>query len=114
MNEWTKGAGILLISVFISSVSQILLKKAANVHFDRRIQEYLNVRVIAAYGLFFLSTVLTMLALRYVPLSLSPVLESAGYFFVAVMGYFFLHEKLTRRKLLGLCLIFLGIFVFTR
>lgn len=114
MNEWIRGAGILLISVFISSVSQILLKKAANVRYDNRIREYLNIRVILAYGLFFLSTLLTMLALRYVPLSLSPVLESAGYFFVAVMGYFFLHERFTRRKFAGLCLIFLGIFVFTR
>ena len=66
-----------------------------------------------AYGLFFISTILTMLALRYVPLSLQPILESAGYIYVSVMGYFLLKERFSRRKLLGLALILLGIFIYS-
>lgn len=109
-----RGAGVLIFSVFISSVSQVLLKKAADIHYENRIREYLNWRVILAYGMFFGSTFLTMLALRYVPLSMSPILESTGYLFVSVMGYFFLKERFTKRKIIGLCLIFLGIYIFTR
>lgn len=79
---------ILLFSVFISSVSQILLKKAADRTYESSLKEYLNPLVIGAYGMFFCSVILTMLALKYVPLSMSPILESTGYIFVSVWDIF--------------------------
>ena len=103
---------LLLFSVFISSVSQILLKKAANRTYESMIREYLNPLVIGAYGMFFCSVLLTMLALRHVPLSMSPILESTGYIFVSVMGFFFLKEKFTVRKLSGFALILAGVIIF--
>ena len=57
--------------------------------------------------------ILTMLALKKVPLSMQPILESTGYIFVAVMGYIFLKETLSRRKLAGIALIRVGIIVFS-
>ncbi len=103
---------VLLFSVFISSVSQILLKKAANRTYETPLKEYLNPLVVGAYGLFFCSVILTMLALKHVPLSMSPILESTGYIFVSVMGYIFLKEKFTRRKLCGFALILAGVIIF--
>lgn len=103
---------VLLFSVFISSVSQILLKKAANRIYETPLKEYLNPLVVGAYGLFFCSVILTMLALKYVPLSMSPILESTGYIFVSVMGYIFLKERFTRRKLCGFALILAGVIIF--
>jgi len=103
---------ILLLSVFISSVSQIILKKAAGKVYASPLREYLNPMVIGAYSLFFCSVILTMIALKYVPLSMSPILESTGYIFVSVMGYFFLKEKFSRRKLAGFALILAGIVIF--
>ena len=103
---------ILLVSVFISSVSQIVLKKAAGKVYSSPVREYLNPMVIGAYGMFFCSVILTMLALKYVPLSMSPILESTGYIFVSVMGYFFLKERFSRRKLAGFVLILAGIVIF--
>ena len=76
------------------------------------VKEYLNPLVIGAYGMFFCSVILTMLALKYVPLSMSPILESTGYIFVSVMGYFFLKEKFTKRKLAGFALILAGVIIF--
>ena len=102
-----------MASVFVSSVSQILLKKAADRTYTSRLGEYLNPLVICAYGMFGASVVLTMLALRAVPLSLSPILESTGYIFVSVLGYFILGERFGRRKLLGFALILAGIAVFS-
>lgn len=104
--------GIFLFSVFISSISQIILKKCAGKEYDSKLKEYLNVPVILAYGIFFLSTLITMIAYRYVPLSLGPILESSGYIFVTILGAIFLKEKITRRKLMGLSLILVGILVF--
>ncbi len=104
---------MLLCSVLISSVSQIMLKVSANKTWPNRLAEYFNPMVILSYGMFFLSTILTMLALRYVPLSMSPILESTSYIFVSIMGYFLLKEKFSKRKLTGLGLILVGIFVFS-
>ena len=103
---------VLLISVFISSVSQILLKKAANRIYKNPLAEYLNPLVIGAYAMFFGSVILTMIALKYVPLSMSPILESTGYIFVSVLGYIFLKERFSRRKLFGFALILCGIMIF--
>ena len=112
MNRLEISVCILLISVFISSVSQIILKKAAGKTYNSPVREYLNPMVIGAYSLFFCSVILTMIALKYVPLSMSPILESTGYIFVSVMGYFFLKEKFSRRKLAGFALILAGIVIF--
>ena len=103
---------LLLLSVFISSVSQIILKKAADKTYESTLKEYMNPMVIGAYGLFFCSVILTMLALKHLPLSMSPILESTGYIFVSVMGYIFLKERFSRRKLMGFALILAGIVIF--
>lgn len=102
---------IFLFSVFIASVSQILLKKSANQEHGSFIKEYLNWRVIIAYGLLFLSSFVTIIAYKGVPYSMGPVLEATGYLWVALLGYFILKEKIGKKKLLGLGLIILGVIV---
>ncbi len=104
---------IYLSSVLVASVSQIILKKSAGITYKHWIFEYLNVRVITAYGLFFLSTLLTVVALKVVPLSLSALLEGSGYIYVPVLSYFFLKEKMTKKKWIGSALIIAGILVYT-
>ena len=103
--------GIFLFSVFISSVSQIILNKSANIKYENPIREYLNIRVIVAYSIFLLSSFVTIYAYKFVPLSIGPVLESAGYIFVTVLGYIFLKERVGKKKLLGLACILCGIVV---
>ena len=103
---------VFVCSVFISSVSQVLLKSSANKEHGNALREYLNPKVIVAYGMFFLSTLITILAYKYVPLSMGGILESSGYIFVAALSYIFLHEKIGKRKMMGLAVILLGIFVF--
>lgn len=102
-----------LSAVFVSSVSQIMLKKSADKKYESKIQEYMNPRVIIAYGLFFCATAVNVVAYKYVPLSLGPVLEASGYFFVTVLGMIFLREKVGKKKALGLFIIFVGIIVFS-
>lgn len=104
---------IFIVSVLISSISQIMLKTSANKVYESKIKEYLNPTVIIAYGLFFLSTVITVFAYKYVPLSSGPILESFGYIFVAVLGYIFLKEKFSKKKIIGMGLILSGIFIFS-
>ncbi len=101
-----------LFSVLISSVSQVLLKMAANHRYKSHLREYLNVYVITAYGIFFLSSVLTLIALRYVPYSRSPILESMSYVFIPIMSYMILKEKVSRRRMLSIALILVGVVIF--
>ncbi|MGN0665647.1 MAG: EamA family transporter [Huintestinicola sp.] len=112
MSELVKYSLIMLTSVFISSVSQIMLKKSAGKHYESRIKEYMNPVVITAYGLFFGCTLISMYALKVVPLSMSPVLESAGYIFVAVLSRIFLGEKPKKKQIMGMVLIIAGIIIF--
>lgn len=113
MNKVSVYVGIFILSVFTSSVSQIILKKSALKDYDSKIKEYLNPFVITAYGIFFIASLVTMFAYKYVPLSMGPILESSGYIFVSVLSYIFLKEKLSKRKLTGMAIILFGILVFS-
>lgn len=105
-------SGVFLLSVFISSVSQILLKKSADRVYDSKIKEYLNPLVIVAYGMFFCSMLITMYCYRFVDVSAGPILESAGYIFVAVLGFIFLKEGFTKKKVIGMIVLLCGIALF--
>ena len=112
MNELTVYICIFIAGVFISSVSQIMLKRSAQKMYESRLKEYLNPLVIFAYVLFFGCTFISLYALKVVPLSMSPVLEASGYIFVAVLSRLFLKEKITKKKALGLGVIICGILVY--
>lgn len=104
---------IFIGSVFISSVSQILLKKSAQKTYPSKLKEYFNIQVIAAYAMFFGSAVITMFAYSRISLSLGPVLESSGYIFILFMGVLILKEKISFKKLAGMLFIICGILLST-
>ena len=45
----------MLAGTFFSAISQVLLKQSANMEYKNPLREYLNWRVILAYGIFFWS-----------------------------------------------------------
>lgn len=104
---------VFLGGVFISSVSQILLKKSADRIYENKIREYLNGLVISAYGLFFSSTFLSLYAYKVIPLSMGPILEATGYLWVALLSWKMLGEKIKKRKIIGLAVILFGIVVYS-
>lgn len=113
MNKELNYIFIFIASVLLSSVSQILLKKSANTTYSSKLKEYLNAKVIIAYIMFFISTLITIIAYKFIPLSLGPILESTGYIFVSSLGYLFLKEKINSKKLLGMGIIIVGVIVFS-
>lgn len=104
---------IWIISVFISSIAQVLLKVEANKPHKNRLAEYLNPCVIGAYGIFFVSVFLTYYALKYVPLTYSPIVEPLSYIFVPVIGVLLLKEKISKRRILGMVIMIAGIAIFS-
>ncbi|MBQ8172203.1 MAG: EamA family transporter [Oscillospiraceae bacterium] len=113
MSELFVYSAIMLVSILISAVSQIMLKKSAQKTYPSKLKEYLNPIVITAYILFFGCSFITMYALKVVPLSMYSIIESCGYIFVAVLSFFFLKEKLTKRQLAGMALIIIGIAIYS-
>ena len=104
---------IWIISVFISSIAQVRLKVEANKPHKSRLQEYLNPLVAGAYGIFFVSVFLTYYALKYVPLTYSPIVEPLSYIFVPLIGVLLLKEKISGRRVLGMIIMIVGIAVFS-
>lgn len=106
-------AALFLLGTFISSVSQVMLKKSAQRSYPTRLAEYANPLVAGAYVIFVAATLLTIVAYRVVPLSLGPILEATSYVYVTVFGVTIFHERMSVRKLVALGLIIAGIVVYS-
>lgn len=106
-------AALLLLGVFISSISQVMLKKSALITYDSKIKEYLNPLVIVAYILFVGTTFLSIFAYRGIPLSMGPILEATSYIYVTIFGIVFFNEKMSKKKWIALVLIIAGIALYS-
>lgn len=104
---------LLLLGVFISAISQVMLKKAAQKTYSSPIKEYLNPLVIIAYIMFVGTTFLSILAYKEIPLSMGPVLEATSYIYVTIFGVKFFGEKINIGKIVALILIISGIMVYS-
>ena len=106
-------SGILLLGVFISSISQVMLKKASLKKYDNFLQEYLNPLVLGAYVIFFGTAFLSIFAYKVIPLSLGPALEATSYIYITFFGVVIFKEKLTKKKFFPLILIVAGILIYS-
>lgn len=113
MNHTFAYASLCLLGGFISAISQVLLKKSAQHHYDSVWQEYLNPRVIIAYAMFFAATLLSVFAYKGIPLSMGPILDAMGYIYVTFFGVTIFHEKVGTQKKCALALILLGIAIYS-
>ena len=113
MNKVLIYSSIYILGVVISAFAQTLLKKSANIERENKIKEYLNFKTIFAYGIFFGATLCTVLAYKYVPLSMGPILGTTEYLFVAILSYWLLKEKISKKKFIGLITIMLGVLIFS-
>ncbi|MEA4853348.1 MAG: EamA family transporter [Christensenella sp.] len=101
--------------VFISSVSQILLKISAERNIDAKgfKAQYLNKFVIIGYLLLFIAMLIPLYVYQFVPLKYGAVIESLGYVFVMILSALILKEKITKKKLIGNLLIIAGVIIFS-
>ena len=103
----------LLFGVFISAISQVMLKKSALKKYDSKIKEYMNPLVIGAYSIFVISTFMSIIAYKGIPLSMGPILEATSYIYVTIFGVKKKKKKITKKKLFALGLIITGIVVYS-
>lgn len=111
-HSYLLGTVLVLSAVFIAAVSQIMLKKSAQRQYAGRIAEYVNPLVIGGYILLLITTLITVLALKFIPMTLVVALDATGQIFVPVLSLLILKEHINRRKLLGMTVIILGLVVY--
>ena len=113
MEEITLFYILVIAGIFLSACSQLLLKKSADREHRSFLRSMLNWRVITAYAIFFGSLLINITSMsKGVKLKDMPILESLGYVFVPLLSYMVLKEKITKRTLVSIVLILIGIYVF--
>lgn len=106
------GVFLVLMATFVAAVSQIMLKESAQKKYTSQIEEYVNPLVIGGYALLLGTTLITVLALRFIPMTLAAALDSTGQIFVPVLSFFILKEHINRQKMIGMVVIIMGLIVY--
>lgn len=104
---------LLFVCTIFTAISQVLLKQSANMPHKSFIYEYLNWRVIVAYGIFAMVLLLNTYAYTRVPLKNGSIIDTCSYVFVLIFSWLILKEKISRGKLIGNLIIILGVLVYT-
>lgn len=100
-----------IAAVILSSVSQILLKKKASNAPKNFFKKFLNGAVILSYILLFASMMLNSLALREMDVSVLPCFTATSFLWIMVLSAIFLGEKPTKKKIIGVAMIIVGVIV---
>ena len=111
--EMIKSYILGFLAVFIATIAQVLLKKEANVKHESFLQKFLNVKVISAYSIFLLSTILNVVAFKNIDLKYAVVFDVTGFIWIGLFSVFILKEKFNLRKIISFILIILGVIVFS-
>ena len=104
---------IVILSVMAAAGAQMLLKKAATIHYPSFWQQYVNPWVIGGYAIMGLAMLANIFAMsKGVQLKEVGIIESLSYLFVPVLAFFIFGEKLSVRKVCAIGVIVVGIVIF--
>lgn len=97
---------VLLIMTMIGSVASLFLKKASGS--NGLIEMLRNVNLYIGGFLYVTSAVLNIWLLKILDYLVILPLTSLTYIWTMVLSYFILKEKITLKKMVGVCLILIG------
>lgn len=97
---------------FLSGVSQILLKSQANTtEKESFFKKFLHPKVFLSYVILFLTLAINQVALTKISLSVIPCITATSFIWVFALSALILKEKITKRKVIGVLIIILGVVV---
>lgn len=102
----------MIISAFITAVSQIILKKSANVKHKSIIFEYLNPLVLFSYVCYIGVLILNVFIYTKVDYRFGVIINSMSTVFVMLLSNLILKETITKKRIIGNFIIVCGILVF--
>lgn len=104
---------LAILNVFISSLSQILLKSSANERKESFIENFINWKVILAYTVFFgIMLINSLFIFKNIELGMISIIETLGYIFVPIFSFLILKEKITTIRIYGIFIIIIGILIY--
>lgn len=104
---------LVVIGVFVASLSQMLLKRSSKAEHSSLIKEYININVLAGYFIMVVVLLCDIYAMNHgVKATQLSSLESLSYLFVPLLSYFIFGEKLSYQRLLAIFIIIAGVVVF--
>lgn len=106
---------LVFLAVLLTGISQILLK-IGSAHQGKRkdsvLAAYLNLPTLFAYGLLLLVTVISVLAMKEIPLKMFYAIASLNFVVVVSMSWGVLKEEVNKKMIVGIVMIVLGVAVF--
>ena len=109
----TKYVSVAFVSLLLSSLSQILLKKSSQEKKKSFILEYLNLKVMVAYVILFICMLLTVYIYKGIEYKYGAIIESMSFLVVMSCSRMFLGEKISLNKLFGNIAIVVGVIIFS-
>ena len=115
---------LIIISVALNALAQLFLKIGMKKigHFEFSLPNFWSIGLRVSLepyilgGIFFyiFSIFLWLLVLSRTEVSFAYPFLSLGYIFIAIMSYFFLSESIGLSRIIGICLICLGVIFIAR
>lgn len=106
---------LVFLAVLLTGISQVLLK-IGSAHQGKRkntfLAAYLNLPTVTAYILLVFVTIITVIALKEVPLKLVYAIASLNFVVVIGLSWLLLKESISKNKIIAIGLIVFGILVF--
>jgi drug/metabolite transporter (DMT)-like permease len=106
---------LVFIAVLLTGISQVLLKIGSAYQGKQKysvLAPYLNLPTLCAYGILLFVTVISVIALKEVPLKVFYAIASLGFLVVAILSWGILKEKVNKKMMAGIILIVLGVVIF--
>ena len=97
---------VLLVMTMFGSVASLFLKKASGL--NSLIDMLKNINLYIGGFLYVSSAILNIWLLKILDYSVTLPLTSLTYIWTMVLSYFILKEKITVKKIAGVCLILVG------
>ena len=107
------GYVLVLISSLLGVASQMMLKHSARKNYPSWWREYINLWVIGGYSIMVLSLLINLWAIHIGVLAQEvSIIECINYLLIPLGAWWIFKEPITRRKMVAIGIIIVGVIVF--
>ena len=107
------GYVLVLISSLLGVASQMILKRSARKNYPSWWREYINLWVIGGYGIMVLSLLINLWAIHIGVLAQEvSIIECINYLLIPLGAWWIFKEPITKRKMVAIGIIIVGVIVF--
>ena len=107
------GYVLVLISSLLGVASQMMLKHSARKNYPSWWREYINLWVIGGYGIMVLSLLINLWAIHIGVLAQEvSIIECINYLLIPLAAWWVFKEPITKRKMVAIGIIIVGVIVF--